>query len=340
MEWACFANRAGQLILGHGPFEALSEQPKKGTAFYRNDFALSVERPWLIPSRIEEIDSLESIFPPPTRAPKPPQWQEPEAGLFAEAFREIHERIRKGSLEKSVPVVSEKAAWSGPPARWARLPNTLAPNMRLFGWGDKNKGLLAATPEQLFFLEGNLLSTMALAGTARSEERELFAVDEKMIREHEFVAQTLLAKLSDLGTVSRQPRGILDLGELIHFHTPIEVKLDYSGDPLALIRRLHPTPALGPLPRTTETLDDLYRWRSSLGCPDWFGAPFGLLQNGTFEALVGIRMTLWDKDSVEIPAGCGLIEASRLVNEWRELRLKREAVKRIFGFLPPLPSYE
>ena len=51
-------------------------------------------------------------------------------------------------------------------------------------------------------------------------------------------------------------------------------------------------------------------------------------------------MTLWDKDSVEIPAGCGLIEASRLVNEWRELRLKREAVKRIFGFLPPLPSYE
>jgi menaquinone-specific isochorismate synthase len=29
-----------------------------------------------------------------------------------------------------------------------------------------------------------------------------------------------------------------------------------------------------------------------------------------------------------LPAGCGIIEASRLVNEWRELRLKREAVKR------------
>jgi menaquinone-specific isochorismate synthase len=28
-----------------------------------------------------------------------------------------------------------------------------------------------------------------------------------------------------------------------------------------------------------------------------------------------------------LPAGCGVIEASRMVNEWRELRLKREAVK-------------
>ena len=32
--------------------------------------------------------------------------------------------------------------------------------------------------------------------------------------------------------------------------------------------------------------------------------------------------------NLEHSAGCGVIEASRLVNEWRELRLKREAVKR------------
>ena len=46
-------------------------------------------------------------------------------------------------------------------------------------------------------------------------------------------------------------------------------------------------------------------------------------------------MTLWKDQHVQIPAGCGVIEPSRLVSEWRELRLKREAVKRVFGFLPP-----
>ena len=37
---------------------------------------------------------------------------------------------------------------------------------------------------------------------------------------YEFVAQTLMAKLADFGMVRRKDRQILDLGELIHFHTP------------------------------------------------------------------------------------------------------------------------
>lgn len=332
MDWACFATADGRIVFGHGPFEALAECPREGVAFYRNDFALQAEKPWFRPSRFEIVDSLDGLFSAETETEI--NWQEPEAGGFAEAFREVMDRIRSGSLEKSVPVVTETGTWLGPPAAWQNLPNRLAPAMRLFGWGQGEEGLLSATPEQLFHLKDGLLTTMALAGTARSEERELFGVDEKEIREHEFVAQTLMAKLADFGMVQRKDRQILDLGELIHFHTPIEVELYRPEEPEHLVRRLHPTPALGPLPRTSETLQALHTWRQRLGCPKWFGAPFGLSMDGSFEALVGIRMTLWKGKQVQIPAGCGVIEASRLVNEWRELRLKREAVKRLFGFLP------
>ena len=76
----------------------------------------------------------------------------------------------------------------------------------------------------------------------------------------------------------------------------------------------------------------LLEWRNRLGCPPRFGAPFGLWDNGRFDAIVAIRGVWWKGDKLSIPAGCGIIEASRLVNEWRELRLKREAVKR---FLDP-----
>lgn len=337
MDWACFATADGQVVIGHGPFEAFATRPESGVAFYRNDFALSEQQPWFVPARVEITSSLEVIFQG-TRDHSV-TWQELEAGKFADVFREAMDRMRTGSLEKSVPVVTERGTWPGPPAEWAQLPEILAKDMRLFGWGAGESGVLSATPEQLFLLDQGLLSTMALAGTARSEERELFAVDEKEIREHEYVAQTLMAKLADFGNVRRKEREILDLGELIHFHTPIEVELHRTEEPDHLVRRLHPTPALGPLPRTAETLAALYDWRERLDCPRWFGAPFGLSMEGSFEALVGIRMTLWNGPEVMIPAGCGVIEASRLVNEWRELRLKREAVKRVFGFLPT-PSFQ
>ena len=53
--------------------------------------------------------------------------------------------------------------------------------------------------------------------------------------------------------------------------------------------------------------------------------------DGSFEALVAIRMISWRGEEVEVPSGCGVIEESRLVNEWRELRLKRESVRIAFG---------
>ena len=130
--------------------------------------------------------------------------------------------------------------------------------------------------------------------------------------------------------VTRSKRSILDLGVLVHFHTPIEVFLYGDRNIGDLVKRLHPTPALGPLPRTKETMDNLIRWRDMLGCPPFFGAPFGVFDHGEFHAVVAIRGVHWNGEDVEVPSGCGVIEASRLVNEWRELELKRSAVKSSF----------
>jgi menaquinone-specific isochorismate synthase len=236
--------------------------------------------------------------------------------------------IRSGTFEKTVPVVVE---WGRGTATTAmqiiaamlRQGSPLCP----YGWVKDGRGFAGATPELLLSLEGCHLETMALAGTARREDLDVFAVDEKEIREHEYVAQTLVSKLQGLGQPERQPREILDLGSIVHFQTLIRVELDQQSSPSALVERLHPTPALGPLPRTRETLDLLCNWRERLGCPPEFGAPFGVWDSGHFHAVVAIRGIWWDGDRLLLPAGCGIIEQSRLVNEWRELRLKREAVK-------------
>lgn len=318
----------GAYVVGFGPFDQHATVPDVGTAFYCNDFTLSDPLPWKIPAEVLEVDCLADIGCTPM--PVDVEWQEIEADGFAGVFAEINEMIIRGVIEKSVPVATERGLIVGG-AGECLLGNMkpLGAPFYSYGWNLAGKGFCGGTPELLFELAGRRLKTMALAGTAKADEREVFAVDGKEIREHEFVAQTLVAKLSDIGRVSRAERSIMDLGALVHFHTPIDVDLFATRGIDELIRRLHPTPALGPLPRTEETMNMLVGWRQRLGCPPCFGAPFGLLKDGAFRSVVAIRGVHWDGGEIAIPSGCGVIEASRLVNEWRELRLKREAVKAV-----------
>ncbi len=331
MEIAFLKSGHDHYTVGHGPFEESSSAPEDTTAFYRNDFTLSDPRPWKIPTKVEEVRSLGEVgFE--NKSPSI-EWRELEPDGFAQVFSEINEMITRGVMEKSVPVATEKGRiLEGEGDHLLGGLPDLSDPFYSYGWSVGGVGFCGATPELLFSLKGKSLTTMALAGTAKVDERDVFAVDGKEIREHEFVAQTLVAKLSDIGQVARAQRSIMDLGQLVHFHTPIEVELFANRQVDDLIRRLHPTPALGPLPRTQETLRLLVEWRERLDCPPCFGAPFGLLKGGEFTSVVTIRGIHWDKKDVYIPSGCGVIEASRLVNEWRELRLKRDAVKISFGY--------
>lgn len=327
MERAIYGTRDGGILVGYGPFKRQATPPESGVAFYRNDFALSEREPWLIPDRVEELENVGDAGD--VEAPEI-AWEAPEPGGFAEVFREVSQAIEDGVIQKSVPVVTErgvlkKGIAEGLLGKLAALPSSLRP----YGWIDDEGGFLGATPEVLFrFFDGRIY-TMALAGTAGSEEAEIFAVDDKEIREHEFVAQTLVEKLSTLGMVRRKGRDILNLGSLIHFRTLIEVELYKNEEIGKLMAHLHPTPALGPLPRSEETMAQLQSWRERLGCPSGFGAPFGLLRDGEFEALVAIRMLAWKGEQFQLPSGCGVIAESRLVNEWRELALKRDSVRKL-----------
>lgn len=330
MAW--LARRDGSVLLGQGPFTDAEKPPEGGVAFYMSDFALRDERPWKIPASVERLTRAELAERFADAPGLSCEWQAPDAGPFSAVFQEVMASIRGGLFEKTVPVVAEGGRAEGNPGPSIAAAMTRQdPPVCSYGWVSRDRGFSGATPELLVALDGARLETMALAGTARFDDRDVFAVDEKEIREHEYVAQTLVAKLLDLGRLERRARGILDLGPIVHFLTLIGVDLHQPLTPDALVRRLHPTPALGPLPRTDETLALLLDWRERLGCPAEFGAPFGVWDGGRFDAVVAIRGIWWDGPELTLPAGCGVIEASRLVNEWRELRLKREAVKRFLN---------
>lgn len=328
---AWLSKRDCSVVVGYGDFTAVSELPVDGVAFYKSDFSSENTHPWLVPARWERLTSHGFVEKFGSGKVPDIQWDTPDAMPFSEVFQDVMTSIRQGIIEKTVPVVTERGRSDEPmmAGAIAAMARQSAP-LHSYGWVSDEDGFAGATPELLFSLKGRSLETMALAGTARQDDEAVFGVDEKEIREHEYVAQTLVAKLADLGVLKRREREILSLGTIVHFLTGIAVTLESEQEPQRLLRRLHPTPALGPLPRTDQTMAMLAAWREHLDCPKEFGAPFGLWDNGEFEAVVAIRGLWWEGNKVSLPAGCGVIEASRLVNEWRELRLKREAVK---GFL-------
>lgn len=329
---AWLARTDGTVVVGYGPFCETDAPPQSGVAFFKCGFFEIGGKPWKIPERVEHLSlrQFQEKFSNPSGKLEI-DWETPDAVPFSIVFQEIMTCIGQGMIEKTVPVVTEQGKVRG---GWAPSANMIAAiaaqraPLHAYGWVDVDSGFAGATPELLISMRGLHLETMALAGTARQEDEAVFGVDEKEIREHEYVAQTLVAKLLDLGKLKRKGREVLRLGSIVHFLTGISVDLESKQEPLRLLHRLHPTPALGPLPRTDQTMAMLSEWRKRLGCPVEFGAPFGVWDHGAFEAVVAIRGLWWKGSEISLPAGCGIIEASRLVNEWRELRLKREAVKR------------
>ena len=334
-QFALFRLPDGRAWLGEGPFEALAEAPADGPAFYWNDFDLSDATPWRRPARLTPLSPETST--PWTDQPWPRvNWRHPSTEYFEMAFRRIRRDVIARRLEKMVPVLTEHGLLVE--GRWERLLDRVLTAPAGF-WGyacvDGDHGFAGATPELLFHAEGARVETMALAGTAKPGTDEAFMLDVKEIEEHEIVAGYLESQLSRLGQVTRSPRGLCQAGALTHFQTRLTVTLSTPANPSTLVPWLHPTPAVGCLPRTEPWLDKLREYRRLLEVPDFFGAPFGFTLNGETHMVVSIRGIAWQGTKGYLPSGCGIVGGSAYDHEWRELRLKREAVMHMLGLARP-----
>lgn len=333
MEFALFRLPDGRAWLGEGPFTALAAAPAAGGAFYINDFDLQDPLPWKVPARLHQITAstlAETIHLNGAKKPQI-QWAKPATEWFKMAFRRIRKEVLSKRLEKMVPVLTESGTLiAGDPKRLLEAIMAAPANMWAYAHVQKQGGFLGATPELLFKVRGTHLETMALAGTAKPGNQDAFLTDVKEIDEHEIVVRYLMQQLQTLGVVTREPRLLCQTSGLVHFQSKLSVQLSAAADPAQLVPLLHPTPAVGCLPRDEEALAKLREYRQQLQVPGFFGAPFGFAEaDGTTHLVVAIRGIGWQGDKVSLPSGCGIVGGSAFDHEWRELRLKREAVLRL-----------
>lgn len=334
---ACLRVGPGQWVVACGPFRQAASVAPGELAFYRNDFALTVAEPWFIPAA-----SWELAAPPAALGELATPsgdlvigWEPLARDGFAGELETVLAGLGQGRWTKAVLAVPEIGRLiSGDAATLARraLHHREASVCWPYAFSDRlGRGCAGMTPETLFTLRGETLQTMALAGTARTAEQADFENDAKQIREHEIVADSLRRRLAAWGRVRSGPREVLNIGGLIHFITRFDVSLGRTVDAHELVKALHPTPAMGILPRSEENLAALHAWRQQLSVPSTFGAPLGVQWSGGMQMVVTIRGLWWEQDAISLPAGCGIVDGSELEQEWRELGLKRRWVKQAFG---------
>ncbi len=325
----------GTFIVGSAPFHHSFEPAPEGASFYVNDFALSDQKPWRIPSKWMEFNSLNDLVGDYS-LPSPLSWIEPDLESFTRIFETVKTRLDKGQLVKAVPVVSSRCSIADNAPFAERLVRAALPGLRsasLCAFQSKGRGFTALTPERLLKIKDGQLETMALAGTATSEEGDSFLKDAKEQREHLLVVEVLRRSLSLLGEVIEHDREILDMGGMIHFLTRFSVRLSGSPRINDVIKALHPTPAVGVVPREPGLVEELYSQRAESAIPTSFGAPFGVKFGDCFESFVLIRGVFWEGKEAFLPSGCGIVQESVLQREWDELALKRNWVKEAFSLM-------
>ncbi|HUF61263.1 MAG TPA: chorismate-binding protein [Verrucomicrobiales bacterium] len=325
-EFAFLRLRDDAFAIGAGPFTGLPDPPDD-SAFYVNGFGLEDPYPWKRPAQVWIAPGLESLAGEGS-APRLSAWSGPDPAVFGAIFARWKVLLELEHLLKVVPVLPEMCRLTeGEPRAWTRLLSVATLPLWAYGWFGGEGGFLGLTPERFLQWEDGLLTTAALAGTSRPGKEEQFLNDPKQVREHELVVDDLCSVLAQTGAVQRSPRRILHLQGLIHYLSEIRVPVRNPLDLNEVIQNMHPTPAMGVLPRRSAFLDLLMEDRRKTGTPPAFGAPFGFWDGARFHSVIAIRGVFWEDDRLLLPSGCGLVRESRLESEWEELALKRHVVK-------------
>lgn len=249
--------------------------------------------------------------------------------------------LREGQYQKVVLSRGVQVTTASP-TKLFDIPATLYqlqqnyPETYLFALQHQERCFCGATPEQLASVHNGNVQTMALAGTARQDSNANGAdhpmntallSNRKDKKEHEFVVvmiRNFLETLCSEITISDTPH-LLKLKNVQHLKTSIHGKLLPDRNILDVIAGLHPTPAVGGLPRAEALAAIRTREPTDRG---WYAGPIGWLDaHGDGEFSVALRSALVDKNSALLFAGCGIVADSIPEKEYEESCWKLQAMR-------------
>ncbi|MCA9630243.1 MAG: isochorismate synthase [Myxococcales bacterium] len=250
--------------------------------------------------------------------------------------------IAKGGAEKIVAARKTRFTLQNavdPLAVLQRLQGS--PNVNRVAFRFAMAEFLAATPERLLRRSGRQIQTEALAGTLPTQRASGSVADavrallasRKDREEHAYVVQEILRCLAPFCSSIRAADEpvVRELRHVVHLQTPIagELAAEPERHVLELVEALHPTPAVGGVPR--EFALDFLSQHEALE-RGWYAGPLGWFDAaGDGEFWVGLRSGVFEGNQAHLFAGAGIVRGSETQSEFAETEVKLTSLLRALG---------
>ena len=182
------------------------------------------------------------------------------------------------------------------------------------------------TPEILLQKNGESYSTISLAGTIANDGKQQW--HEKEIREQKVVTDYITERLKSVdanitvGTTHSKPAGMIQ-------HLCTDISFTSTESLSSLIGLLHPTPAVLGFPTSTalSAIKEAESHKREL-----YSGVVGFQSKSNNEAniFVNLRCGKLKNNILTLFAGGGIMPDSTKDNEWKEVQMKFESIKRAF----------
>ncbi|GGI57810.1 chorismate-binding protein [Winogradskyella haliclonae] len=196
---------------------------------------------------IFEVETLQVEDDEETRLPANSEGKETHIKLVEKGI----EAIKSNKLEKVVlSRFEERPVTENPISIFKRLFNTYK-NAMVYCWYHPKAGLwLGATPELLFKIEGQQLTTISLAGTKAYNPNGQPNWTEKELKEQQIVTDYLAQQISDYtDTTNISEVETIRAGNLWHLKSRLISRVSKKTELKSIIEALHPTPAVCGFPK-------------------------------------------------------------------------------------------
>lgn len=193
------------------------------------------------------------------------------------------------------------------------------PEAMVYLWRNNQDVWIGATPETLAVFHKGEFSTMALAGTKKTELKTDWTVKE--YNEHNFVINYISEVLKNYSPEISSTK-TLNLGNLEHLITHINAKVP-KAKVLEIIEELHPTPAVCGLPK-----ENAKNWilENETHKREFYTGFLGFRIGEDVFSYVNLRCAKLHKDSSDVYVGGGITKDSNSLAEWNETELKANSL--------------
>lgn len=302
------------------------------------DVTAVAEKVWRAHARFGKFSYGERIFTPSESSPRITMSEVSSAEHYRESVQRMVKRIEAGEFEKIVLARAKDLVADAEMHPLRALHGLRGRYPECFAFSVANghgQSFIGASPERLVRGYGGMLTTEALAGSAMrgATADEDDAIGKQLqgsgkdLREHRLVLDSILRRLQPLGLQLSHPDKpeLRKLANVQHLLTPIKTALPVGVRLLDVISRLHPTPAVGGVPRESALAGIRASEQFSRGL--YAGAVGWVDSRGNGEFFVGLRSALIDGRKARLYAGAGIVEGSKPEQELAETELKFKAME-------------